>query len=443
MAPTRGTLPDTRRLSLESGWSLLSVAALGVSALYALVLVVLRTSTWSDHAAAQTLFERALAVHVQLSLGIWLLTASAAFIVAGLPTRPSERVSLGATGMGACLVAVAPLFPGGEVWLHDYFPVLTNPPFLVGAMLVFCGVLFNALRGLLSPESVAVPDHMRHAVRVMALGLLLVFVTSLLAWIGTDAAWPLRQRLWAVSWAGGHALQLLYMQAMLLAWCHIAGLARSRVVVLGLYFGLLPLLVTTLLSVFIPAGSQYFTGAFTRLMELAGWYPMVALAWLFSQRQRHPWPAALGLSAFLYIAGVSAGIAIIYNNTLVPAHYHGTVGAVTVALLAMISRRWLRAVGERAAWRMEWLVRSHGSGLLVLLAGFAWISVWGAERKSSGLALGGPWVELIGYALVAIGGAIAVTSVLLFSGIAIWRLIVGEQQTGRQLPLLDARQDRG
>jgi hypothetical protein len=164
---------------------------------------------------------------------------------------------------------------------------------------------------------------------------------------------------------------------------------------------------------------------------------LCARALLLAGREGRLGAAALGdprLSAFLVSAGLTLlgfalGALIRGSSTMVPAHYHASVGAVTVAFMA---GTWLllpvfgfevpRRLRRAAAWQPV----VYGGGMLVFAAGFALAGAHGMGRKVYGAeqAARGA-IESAGLALMGLGGFIAIAGGVLFLALASaawWRL---------------------
>jgi heme/copper-type cytochrome/quinol oxidase subunit 1 len=144
-----------------------------------------------------------------------------------------------------------------------------------------------------------------------------------------------------------------------------------------------------------------------------------------------PASVSLVISMAIYIFGILIAYAGFSNDTRVPAHYHGAVTALTLALMGfayhMISGYKLRIALPRAALLQPYI---YGSGMLLFIAGF-FVSGWfGAPRKTFGVGWTEDPVVLaslsmmgVGTLLAVIGGAIFV----LYTGIT---LIRGEKPGG-------------
>jgi heme/copper-type cytochrome/quinol oxidase subunit 1 len=151
---------------------------------------------------------------------------------------------------------------------------------------------------------------------------------------------------------------------------------------------------------------------------------------LVARRAKLSHPATLGFvaSATLAVLGVALGAAIRGPNTVIPAHYHASIGAVTVAFMA-ITPALLEAVGLPALeGRVAKIARVQpallGFGQAVFAIGFAVAGHDGMRRKAYGSEQQvRTLAEWLGMTVMGLGGAVAVTGGVLFLVIvgATWR----------------------
>ena len=131
---------------------------------------------------------------------------------------------------------------------------------------------------------------------------------------------------------------------------------------------------------------------------------------------------AFGASAVLTVMGFVLGALIHGSTTLVPAHYHASIGAVTVAFMAVAwplldrlgaplpSGRWRRVV--------TWQPVAFGIGQAVFAFGFAMAGAHGMGRKLYGTEQHVRTVgETVGLTVMGLGGLVACVAGLLFIGI--------------------------
>jgi len=118
----------------------------------------------------------------------------------------------------------------------------------------------------------------------------------------------------------------------------------------------------------------------------------------------------------LFAAGGVIGAFISGNNVKIPAHYHGCIVGVTLALMGLVYLL-LPKLGYRApTGRLAtWQPVLYGFGQLLHIVGLVWSGGYGVQRKVAGAeqVLRTP-SEIAGMGLMGLGGAIAIIGGLLF-----------------------------
>jgi len=362
----------------SSSWRTLAIAALGGGALLALLLAIARTPVLSDLVTPAG-FERTLVLHVTLISVVWL-AAMSAHLWGG-----SQR-SAGIAAVGVALMITAGLGGLGAPVLADYLPFLDHALFTSGAALFAAGVLASALR---APCSLATPWDV--ALTFMRLPMLLAIVEACgrLAARGDPAD---------ALWGAGHQAQIAWTVLLLGLWARAARRPGT---------GTLLIMTTALLSVVAPGlfllGLADLDAMHSAVMRVGlGSALCVALVVL------RPWRGAVAdrCAAVLAAFGLAIGTLITAQTTTIPAHYHGTVGAVSLGLFALA----LPAAGRALI--------AHGIGLLTMMVGLLMTGLAGLARKQvldlsamDGLALPGSM-------LVGLGGLVAAFAALSALGTA-------------------------
>ena len=129
-----------------------------------------------------------------------------------------------------------------------------------------------------------------------------------------------------------------------------------------------------------------------------------------------PLRAALVWSIVLFASGGVIGIFIQGSNVRIPAHYHGCIVGVTLALMGLAYHLLPRLGYATPTGRMaSWQPGLYGIGQLMHITGLVWSGGYGVQRKVAGadqvLRSSG---EIAGMGLMGLGGLVAIIGGLLF-----------------------------
>lgn len=382
-----------------AGWLLLALTALALSTLCAVLLVAARAPLPGGLAPVGELFGRALVLHVTFAVVVWFLSCAAGFwtLAAGVPAGVWRWAAVGLSGVGLAAM-VTPLFSGAaKPILANYVPVLDHPIFLAGLILFVAGVALGgalAIGGVWRELKQGQVWRLGALLSMIAAGFALGALVASIAQAGLPAT---PDGFEAIAWGPGHLLQFVHVLILMSVWTmlgeHVLGepVAPRRWLVALFALAALPVLAAPVIYVSYPLGGIEFHRAFTLLMAWSCWpaAALLALCVLFRLARSpravtsSPEKAALLLSIVLFLLGCVLGAMIHNDSTMVPAHYHGTVGAVTLAYMAL-GYRLLPAFGVSNA--ADVMVRRqlmlYGAGLIILALALAWSGWLGVPRKT-------------------------------------------------------------
>jgi len=244
-------------------------------------------------------------------------------------------------------------------------------------------------------------------------------------------------------WGGGHALQFTWTLLMLVAWLWLAHACGARlrlsprVTLLMFALALVSVFVTPYAYLAHPVASVEHRNLLTWAMRLGGGVAIapIALAVLLAlsplrriAADTRPMRAALVWSMVLFVSGGFIGVFINGADVRIPAHYHGCIVGVTLALMGLayhlLPQLGYAAPNSRLAALQPAL---YGTGQLMHITGLVWSGGYGVQRKVAGaeqvLRTGG---EIAGMGLMGLGGLVAIAGGLLFVV-----LMIGAARQGR------------
>ena len=457
--------------SVARAWFGLAVLVLLVAGLLALLLVVARMPPFDRLVTDAGFFRRCLVVHVNLSLVLWFPAFTAGLLMllppAGSVGRRVASVTPWLALFGVAALTASAWSPGTRPVMSNYVPMIDDWLFAAGQIAFGLAVLALALsRSLFGGDGrtawMPVPAAARSGLRAAVVLMVIAVVTLLTSALGTRSGLDVTARYELLFWGFGHVLQVVSVAAMLVCWivllAPVVGFspvgARTGAVLFGLLVA--PWLLAPLFVTGGTATGLYRTG-FTGLMQF-GIFPVVLIvlalcvrALVLARRRgrrvawRDPRVGGFVFSAGLTLAGFVIGAFIRGSNTMVPAHYHASIGAVTVAFMAtgyvMLAPLGLRLPSARAERLAGWQPLLYGTGQLVFALGFGFAGAHGASRKVYGVEQDGRGLfETLGLIVMGIGGLAAILGGVLFLGLvhAAWRGMRAERNAIDVLPLSES-----
>ena len=420
--------PGARRL--VAGWAQFGLAALALSTVFAVLVVGTRTPLLSGFANAKELFRSALVMHVTFALMVWFFVCAATmWALAAGNTGPLRKSALVLAYAGATTLALAPFFGTPLPILSNYVPILDSTIFLVGVTAFVSGVFlsgFAAVGDILRQLKTGQRDTWRFgallsiAAAAMALG-------SLAASMKATGIPTEQHGFELMFWGPGHLLQFLNVLLLMTIWIILgervlgSAVAPRRWLIGLLLLAVLPVLATPFIHLLYPVDSPNFRHAFTALMTLGLWPAPVLLAIrLLLQISRagytvwaKPETLPLALSILLLLAGCIIGASIRGETTMVTAHYHSTVGALTMAYMGF-GYRLLASFGFsiKNLQLARWQLLLYATGQMLLAFSLAWLGLMNAPRKTPHSELAAQSVTA--FSAMELGGLLSLIGVALF-----------------------------
>lgn len=435
-------VPTDSRKPLAIAWLSLGMVALLASGLFSILLVLSRTPQLQTLFPVADFFRVALVVHVDLSVLVWFLAfGGALWTLAGTQRlRSIAWLALGLSALGTLTMCVAPFVGQATPIMSNYVPVLDGPVFLGGLLLFVCGIVVLCLRSMLVAPPIGGRITGDGALRF---GLNAAMVTSAVAAIAFAWSWwevprTLDSRIYyeVLFWGGGHVLQFAYTLLMLVCWIWLGSAVGAQLPISPRIVTLLFAIV--LISVFLTPITylaynvltvEHHTSQ-TLLMRFGGGLviPPIALAVVWSLRstritdpQLLPLRTSLIASLVLFSAGGVIGFLISGSNVKIPAHYHGCIVGITLAMMGVVyhllPRLGFSAPRSRAA---AWQPYIYGVGQLMHIIGLVWSGGYGVQRKVAGSdQVLRTTQETMGMGLMGMGGLIAIVGGIMFVVIVI------------------------
>lgn len=431
------TVPTDGRRTLAIAWLGFGIVALAASGVFSLLLVVSRTPGMKDLFPVADFFRVALVVHVDLSVLVWFLSFAAMLwsLAGGRRALAVGWVGLASAAAGVLVMAAAPFVQRASPVMANYVPVLDGTVFMGGLATFAIGIAIACARGM----AVYLPVGARITGEgVQRLGLNASLVSCGIAafalaasFAQLDRSLDARTYYELLFWGPGHVLQFAYTLLMLVAWLWLATAVGARlpltprIAALLFAIALASVYVTPIIYLAHPVASIEHPKLHTWLMRFGGTLvvPPVALATLWgvlraprADAAERPLRASLLASLVLFGAGGLIGFGIGGADVRVPAHYHGCIVGVTLAMMGLtyllLPRFGFAAPASRLAAWQPWI---YGAGQLLHITGLVISGGYGVQRKVAGaeqVLRSTP--EVFGMGLMGAGGLLAITGGLLF-----------------------------
>lgn len=430
-------VPHDARRPLAIAWLSLGMLALLASGLFSILLVLSRTPQLQTFFPVADFFRVALVVHVDLSVLVWFLAfGGALWTLSGTPKYLALAwVSFGLSAIGTLTMCVAPFVQIATPVMANYVPVLDGPVFLTGLVLFGIGITVLCLRSMLAVAPVGTRISGSGALRFGLSAALVANAVAALAFAWSWLAVPreLDPRIYyeLVFWGGGHVLQFAYTLLMLVNWIWLASAIGARlplsprIVALLLAIALLSVFLTPMTYLAYSVTSVEHHQSQTLLMRFGGGLviPPIAIAVLWSlwpsrtlTLEQRPLRASLIASLVLFSAGGIIGFLISGSNVKIPAHYHGCIVGVTLAMMGVVylllPRLGFQAPRSRSA---AWQPIIYGVGQMMHIVGLVWSGGYGVQRKVAGAdQVLRSTQETMGMGLMGLGGLIAIVGGVMF-----------------------------
>ena len=377
------------RKNVINYWIILAVTALGLTGIFTILLIVGRTSDLLKGVLAEEFFPNSLAVHVNLGILVWTLSMAAAIF--NDRKSKSYKLSFALAAFAALLITISPFIDKGIAYTNNYIPIFDSSMFKLGIGLFLAAITFESIVALFSDLDL----------RIKSVALLIIFAF----WCFCVSYWQIDDRTSShylyeyTFWAGGHVLQFAYAQILVITWLKLSAqkdikLPASKKTIDILIA--LPIAFAFLSTAYIYATTNVETSEhvslFTKQMIFGNGLSVVPIGiLLFIVIGRKFQFEAVYLSKFFSLLMFAAGgmlgghaagqLAKGDITTVIPAHYHFSTIAITIALMGYVYTKLPNLKPKLAAWQLT----VYTLGQAIYFSGLAILGGHGAARKTPGM----------------------------------------------------------
>jgi len=448
-------------MKLAYGWLVLAVFSLVFAGIFAMLVALARTPVIEGMLPlGRDYIYVALVGHVVLAVVIWFLAFEGfLWVFSTGPLLKKKVFSSGLgwlavflSGAGMALVVISAVFGLGGAELANYVPVLLTPVFYAGLVLFASGIVLNLLNSFLTLFSGGRAGKLPVVTFGMAAAGVAVAVAfacfALSGWFqySTGKMFLDFERLF---WGGGHVLQFANTMAMIAVWLYLSSIVLKKEplapgISKALYVLFLVFIIPSPVIFFLhDTSTQAYKESFTWLMQW-GIGPsttvfMLAAAWTIAAGRR-PWasPAfsSLVLSISIFLMGGLIGASIGGVNTIIPAHYHCVIGAVTIAFMGLFYEV-LPAFGRTVWSRRLASVQPYlySLGIVLFAVGLFIAGAQGVARKTYGGEQNlNTTAKFIAMSIMGLGGLVAISGGIAFVLNAMLSLFGRGEAGGAEVP---------
>jgi cytochrome c oxidase subunit 1 len=397
-----------RNNTLVKYWLVLSIIALALAGLFAVLLVLGRSPHVQDIIPVANIFHKALTVHVNLSVLVWFTAMSVTLWHVFTPNKAGiiDYITLLGAAGGMALFCIAPFISEGDALINNYIPIIESKPFILGIWLYIASCCAQAIVSLCRLLSTRRTDHPFSAlIHQAVIYSTLIYIASCIAFALSyvnlkphEADLSPANYYEMLFWGGGHILQLLFVQVMGISWMWFLSLGGYRpkhyalwliVISLNYIFSILSLLIYIQHGAQDPEHITYFTksmivfGGISSVFFATPAIRMIFTRWTSLKQSQYHW--VLICSMVMFAAGGILAFMIDGVNTIIPAHYHGSIVAVTLAMMG-VAFILLQKLGysHKKPTLLALQPIIYTIGQLMHISGLAWSGGYGALRKTPG-----------------------------------------------------------
>lgn len=425
-------------------WMGLALGALLLGGVLSFFLVFGRTPVINEFVEDLQFIKKILVIHVILTLEVWFLGFFTALFLT-LPGKSPGITTFLVACVGVAMFVASGFIPGVDPILSNYIPIMNHPVFFVGIALFHGAVALNVLGSRLHPvvksyggEQAILPPDSQVGLKYAGVIYLLGLVVFGLAFYYTPSERDPAIYYEFLFWGGGHVFQFVNIAAVISVWMLLLNdvtgspILRRNTARITFTVLVLPVIASVSLTARGTVNEIYYHG-FISIMRWGTWpayvvflliafraiYRMHKEDRLYSEQIFSSSFIGFFWSAVLVLLGIALGVLISRSTTLIPAHYHATIGSVTVAFMAatyLLLEKFGYSIPTGRLKRLSiWQPAIYGVGQFSFAVGFAMAGLYGLERKTFGQEQVIRTAEqLIGLGVMGVGGVLAIAGGGLF-----------------------------
>lgn len=422
-------------------WLIQSVGALAFSGLFAIFLVIARSPKVGKLLPYEDFFRTSLTIHVNLSVLIWLTS-----IITTIFALNTKYIKIGYLGLlfcsiGTIIITLSIFDFSAHAYLNNYLPMLDAKLFKLGIAIYLIGIFIASFQAVSCFSEFKIFRVFCQTSFLIIMASYIVLVLTMLKLNSPEniVLYNFEDYYERLFWGFGHMIQFLYLNAVIFSVFflidRISDKQNSKFILNAktciFYLNLVLAASGIYIILVFDVTSFEYIDFYTKQMVMFGGVA-ATLAFLIFMPQlinnykkfaiNKPVRNAIIWSIILFLAGGIISMFISGVNTIIPAHYHGSIVGVSLGLMAITYYIMPKIGYGEISGRMANLQPIfYGSGQLLHIIGFAISGGYGAMRKMPGQEL--PAEAKIYMGLMGMGGLISIIGGLFFV-IVIFKAII-------------------
>ncbi|RYE05766.1 MAG: hypothetical protein EOP33_00655 [Rickettsiaceae bacterium] len=411
-------------------WIRNGILALAIAGGYSIIIIFLRTPFLNKIISNNLIFKSALVIHVNLSVLVWLASITASIWNRGW-SNGFNKLYIQLAFLSTLIIGISPFF-GQIAIMNNYIPMLDNLVFVLGLSLFSTIILLFSIDTLINNLSSKLIKNDQFTrigsitSTLMFLSVWICFVLSYKGLVNISITLNIEHYYELIYWSGGHLLQFLYTQILMIIWIILTSLISAKKLnAMKLYSAIL--IFNFVVSLLILGGHYYdidsveFKQYFTTHMKYAGGIAptLCMLFLLYDTRLQYKNGAAfikssIICSCILFFSGGFIGLLISGTNVTIPAHYHGSILGISVAFMgfAYACVFFNKKVNNWGIKYTSIQIYTITIGQIMHISGLAIAGGYGVLRKTTNIEASLDIKLALG--LMGAGGLIAIAGGLMF-----------------------------
>lgn len=407
-------------------WYALSIIFLGTGGAFAFIMGMSRAPKVSEFFPSDY-FHVALTAHVVFAILFWLLSFTIVIWKHFFDTADTLKKDYSHyfAIFGSLLILFSVLTARGPAAVNNYVPTLMEPVYYTGLILIFTAIIINAVKYLkLAIEKLFSDEALYSTLSTSVIVAKLMIVSMICAFFITKETPGTATYFEELFWYPGHIQQFLNGTVLVTLWHffrrNITGeTINSKFLNKVNFIFIISALILLVLEFSVDALTRNGR-IFTEIIYAIGLGLPIFIHIVFILKGtkvnfKQLNYTVMVISMIIYLLGVFIAYTGLGPDLRVPAHYHGTVTSLTLAMMGFsyfLLKEFTNKILFDKIAKLQPLL--YGSGMFFFIIGLFIAGSFGAPRKTHGTDFVRHPLEMVGLGISGIGTLVAVVAGIIF-----------------------------